>query len=90
MNKMIITSVAAVFSLLVSINVNAQPECHLLADDEKHNQYSVLTPSGEKLGYIALEPDGSWFVWVKNKGAMNRTFTTQESAKQEICLHGVE
>lgn len=88
MNKALITSVATAFSLLVSVNVAAQPECKVLADEEKPNQYSVINSSGEKLGYIALEPDGSWFAWVKNKGALNDTFINQEDAKEKVCSLG--
>ena len=90
MSKVLIISVSTAFSLLFSVNVTAESECKIRADNKKANQYWVLTDSGEELGFTALEPDGSWFVWVKNEGAMNLTFTTQDSAKDGICLHGVE
>ena len=88
MNRVLITGIATTFLLLVSVNVTAQPECQVLADEKNPNQYSVIAASGEKLGYIALESDGSWFAWVKNKGALNDAFNNQEDAKEKICSLG--
>lgn len=44
-----------------------------------------MAADGEKLGYVSLEPDNSWYVFINGEGALNETVVDQSKAIEHVC-----
>lgn len=45
----------------------------------------VSSQEGEKLGYISLDPDNTWYVFIEGKGSLNENIVDEGSAIELIC-----
>lgn len=84
MKNSIFYSLSLAFFMVQAMPINAGETCTIEASD-KPGEYLVITESGASPGYIALEKDGRWFVWINGLGAVNQTFPDQESALATVC-----
>ncbi len=76
--------VAIPFSLFCA--TSSAIECESKPIEGKVNEYSVHSADDSYLGYVALEKDGTWFAWVLDLGATNKTYATRQEAVAVVCM----
>ncbi|KAA8675659.1 hypothetical protein [Vibrio gigantis] len=83
LNQLCICAQSFVFAYSANAQVSEFGECQLV--DESNMDISVMAADGEKLGYVSLEPDNSWYVFINGEGALNETVVDQSKAIEHVC-----
>ncbi|MCC4789344.1 hypothetical protein AB6E39_15760 [Vibrio splendidus] len=82
-NQLCMCALSFIFASSAYSQVAEHGECLLV--DESNMDISVMAPDGQKLGYVSLEPDNSWYVFINGEGALNETVVDQSKAIEHVC-----
>jgi hypothetical protein len=69
----------------LSVQVHAQDSACDIEPKAGSGDFNVFSASGNELGYISPNADGSWFVWLSGVGAVNDNFVSKEAAINYLC-----
>lgn len=84
--KALVCMITAV--LWIEVGLAKPRDCLIEARDSKSSEFNIFDGEKRYLGYIALEEDGSWFVWIDKRGAANDKFSSKENAMLFVCGFG--
>ena len=69
----------------LSISASAHAEACNLELAENGRDFNVTNDSGEVLGYLSQNADGSWFIWHNGIGALNDLVYQRNVALKKLC-----
>ncbi|WP_371185267.1 hypothetical protein [Thalassotalea maritima] len=75
---------AMVLTLCTTSFASASDSCSLAVSDNGAD-IKIYNKEGLYLGYVSPNRDGSWFVWIAGKGALNEQFADREWAISTVC-----